>query len=423
MQQLSDNNFDGLFKKAAENYPLKTDNKNWDAVASKLHSNLSSSTVKSNKKWKYALLLMLLSGSAIFTYKFYNNSKGINNNSHNALSYLSKTKNAGLQYKRTITGSINQNKNNTLQSKITTSFKKILEQKKSVEKSISALNNKPAIGNSFYIQNNILMQTTALQKESNMNFQSPKISNTNEVTVNKADVVKNNNQSSVDIVAQNNDQNKKINSIESIKSQHIKVRPQPKTFYGEFYFAPDFSTVKSQKVNSPGYKVGVALGYRLSKHFSAELGLERLHTDFFTDAKYLDKSSLKYKPNTNLQEVNGKSKLTEVPLSIKYNFSKSDEHFFVTAGTALVRITHSENYNYYIKKNGEPREISKRFGALTATKFLSEVNFSAGYQTSISGVFHLKIQPYYQIPLKSLGVGNLPVTNFGINVGIIKDLK
>ena len=47
----------------------------------------------------------------------------------------------------------------------------------------------------------------------------------------------------------------------------------------------------------------------------------------------------------------------------------------------------------------------------------------AGYETKLSNWCGITIEPYYQIPACKLGVGKLPVTSFGINIGIVKDLK
>src|ERR1044072_6913353 len=64
MEQQSDNNLDELFQKAAEEYPLKTNNKNWDIVAAKLHPSPASLQTSKSKKWQYsALLFLLLRGS------------------------------------------------------------------------------------------------------------------------------------------------------------------------------------------------------------------------------------------------------------------------------------------------------------------------------------------------------------------------
>ena len=37
--------------------------------------------------------------------------------------------------------------------------------------------------------------------------------------------------------------------------------------------------------------------------------------------------------------------------------------------------------------------------------------------------YNLNIEPYYQLPIRSMGIGNLSVTSFGVNIGIVKDLK
>jgi len=66
MEQQSDNNLDALFQKAAEEYPLKTNNKNWGIVAAKLHSSSTIVQAKKSKKWQYAILLLLLLGGSFF---------------------------------------------------------------------------------------------------------------------------------------------------------------------------------------------------------------------------------------------------------------------------------------------------------------------------------------------------------------------
>jgi len=41
----------------------------------------------------------------------------------------------------------------------------------------------------------------------------------------------------------------------------------------------------------------------------------------------------------------------------------------------------------------------------------------------VAGSWSVKAEPYYQAPVKNFGVGKIPVSNFGIDIGIIKDLK
>jgi hypothetical protein len=216
----------------------------------------------------------------------------------------------------------------------------------------------------------------------------------------------------------------KAGNANTKKSNHIGLYPQPKTFYGTFFFAPNFATVKFQHINKPGYLIGIGFGYRINNRISAQIGLQRVQANFYSDAKYVDPSNLKLKPSLTLDDLNGNNKLTEVPVALKYVLFKNNYHFFGTAGTTVALITHTEKYDYdVIKNNGTPKDVYRTFSALTATKFLSSVNLSAGYETSVSNLFNIKVEPYFQAATKGLGVGNLPVSNFGVNIGIIKNLK
>ena len=429
MEQQSGNNLDALFQKAAEDYPLKTDNNNWAVVAAKLRNAAISSPAKS-RMWKYAAMLLVLFSAGGFLY-FHNKAVDDTDRLADYQSKIVSTKTIkqlpdDKEFKETSAAKTLQDQSN-----------KNISNNRFIKLSDNNLNSSSTSNTKLYEQKNItannkfesakiagvIKNLVSVQSEKSVsNTSTPQIfsGSVNNNTETKTDNVINNkniNQPSNEKAQNNETQNK------STESQQIKLAQQQKLLYGEIFFAPDFSTVKLQNVNAPGYNVGVAIGYKISKRFSAELGLERLHTDFYSNAKYLDKSHLKLKPNTTVQFVNGKSKLTEVPFDIKYNLSKKNEHFFVTIGTTVARITHTEKYNYRVIKDGTQHEASKHFGALTGTEFFSDINLSAGYQTKLSSSFSLKAAPYYQVPLKGLGVGNLPVTNFGVSIGIIKDLK
>lgn len=86
-------------------------------------------------------------------------------------------------------------------------------------------------------------------------------------------------------------------------------------------------------------------------------------------------------------------------------------------------ITHNEKYEYSVKKNGVEDDLSRNYSALTSPKYFTGVNVSAGYETRLYGMWNMKMEPYYQAPISDLGVGKLPVSNFGVNIGIIRDLK
>ena len=79
MKQQSDNNLDELFQKAAEEYPLKTNNRNWDIVAAKLQTSRTVLLNRKSRKWQYAFLLLLLLGGSLFIVDSLNKKQAISN--------------------------------------------------------------------------------------------------------------------------------------------------------------------------------------------------------------------------------------------------------------------------------------------------------------------------------------------------------
>jgi hypothetical protein len=120
--------------------------------------------------------------------------------------------------------------------------------------------------------------------------------------------------------------------------------------------------VKFQKIDKPGYKLGIALGYSINDRFDVEIGLQREHINFYSDGKYFERNALPIKSDDAiLSNVDGHSKITSVPVTLKYNFaSKKIGHFYTAAGINIVQITHTEVYDYIVSKNGTERDHSKK---------------------------------------------------------------
>ncbi len=403
-------NLEELFKKAADDYPLKTDNPDWDSVAAKLNSS-KIVAAKNVKVLKYAavMFLLLITSSIIYNYQFKlseNRKHGVKNSvaanvqlpeikkstqpkNHSAIQLAGKIKNSSSENFTIITNQSRQlmpSDQNLIADN--TDFK--TNQQKTKDELLLA----PVVKSNFA---NI---TNGSQLYLH-NVQQPGIS-VNEINFNNVDT---------------------ITSCKSAKTV-IKLHPVTAKFYGVLYASPEFSTVKFQHIDNPGNKIGVALGYKINKKLSVEIGLQREHINFYTEGKYFDTSAIKLKPNTVLNDVDGKSKLTSVPLTVKYNFSShKNAHFFAAAGVNAILVTHTERYNYSFSKNGVEGKHNRNYSWVTGPNYFTDIIASAGYETKLYRCFNIKVEPYYQIPLHNLGVGKVPVTSCGINIGIVKNLK
>ena len=422
MEQQSDNNLDALFQKAAEEYPLKTNNRNWGIVAAKLHISPNVLSTKKSGKWQYSILLLLLLGGSFFIVNSLNKKQAISHaNQQNSLSQKNKSYNKPQNENKTGNNqpleiyAKNNNENNNLAQITRASEPLVYSSNTDVSfKNKILINSEPL---NKEIDNSLAQIDLGLQPKLTANNLNSNINKFNKLKNNTLLITNEN-------IVQNLDKSNKAVNANNKKSKHINLLLQPKTFYGTFFFSPNFATIKFQHINKPGYSIGIGLGYRINNRISAEIGLQRIHANFYSDAKYVDTSNLKLKRAINLDALNGNNKLTEVPIALKYNLFKNNYHWFATSGTTVALITHNEKYDYNVSKNNKSsKDVYRKFSALTATKFFSSVNLSVGYETSVSNFFNVKVEPYFQAATQGLGIGNLPVNNFGVRIGIIKDLK
>lgn len=404
----NNDDFEKLFRKAAKGYPLKTDSANWDNLAAKLEASKKTAAKKNRRKYSLVALLLVFITGSLLIYKF--NTPINSNNTEEVVRSASasspvikpsvkhETQNreanvtakemvvvtqAVHTIKQMLPGEINiveRNTNKDISRLFNESFKTITNR------------NLPGI---IYNQNLVPLQSAnnaeAIQEE------DLKKETGSEMAADEAD--------------------------NTAGSKHIQLKPQ-KRIYGIAYGGPELTSVKFQRASSPGYRLGVALGYKINNRFNIEVGLQRERLDFYSDGKYIDTTLLRIKKDNSVEKAYGSSKVTSVPLRLKYNFwQKKNSHFFIGAGVNAVIITHSERYNYAVSKNGVPGYMSRHYSALTMPKYFSGITFSGGYQSKVAGSWSIKAEPYYQAPVKNFGVGRVPVSNFGIDIGIIKDLK
>jgi hypothetical protein len=413
--QHSNDNLDELFQRAAEDYPLRTDNKNWDLLASQLHKTAPAAS-KQSRKWQYtALLLLLLTGGFFLVNK----------------EVIKKPANKDV-VKKTEISSDSKKANEPVTKQDPPAFTsaenkmspdQVASNQKSPDYSLKQLYN-----NSFSASTGPLpgieQQAQVSQTQSNDEVASLNQQNNQPVIPDPIIPVIDNATSgnkTIDPVSQNDNEKK---TVSNTITRSVKLTGTPKTLYGSLFVAPELSTIKFQHINKIGYKIGVSLGYKINSHFNVEIGVQREHKNFFSDGKYFDKSNLKLRPSTSIESLNGSAKLTSVPVSIRYNFSsKNNGQFFATGGVSAVLVTHTEKYDCVVTKDGMPDKLLRNFSSLTGTKYFSGVNVSMGYETAVSKLFKLKVEPYYQMPVKNLGVGELPLTSFGMNIGIVKELK
>ncbi|MFC0773350.1 outer membrane beta-barrel protein [Terrimonas alba] len=196
---------------------------------------------------------------------------------------------------------------------------------------------------------------------------------------------------------------------------------QPKGLYAGVVAGPLFDEVKNQGLKKAGFSAGFVAGYKLNHRWSVESGVLFAKKPYFSVGKYfsMDKVGGSMPQGMEILSLEGKNVLLEIPLRVKYDFlQQSNHHFFSTAGLSSFINTNEKN-NYLVAMNGVQQSMISSYKNRSRTA-AATLDFSAGYEFKIGKSDHVRIEPYLQIPLKGMGVGSMPMKSSGIRLGITK---
>lgn len=185
--------------------------------------------------------------------------------------------------------------------------------------------------------------------------------------------------------------------------------------------SPDFSTVGSlSNFSDMGYKMGVAVEYRLTDNFSVSGGVIQ------SDVRYTAQGG-EYNPNQGYNgygnsrilpdETFARCLILDIPINLKYNFLNF-EHSRLYASTGIASyIMLNEEYDFKYDQNGEglPQSWNERTGT---GHLMSNVGFSIGFEYDIHPRWSLRAEPYVRLPLKGVGEGNVKLYSVGSFVSL-----
>lgn len=215
-------------------------------------------------------------------------------------------------------------------------------------------------------------------------------------------------------------------SVPDAKFASLNLGFTPAVRTKKFYFgivgAMDATTIHFQKVDRTGNRAGLLAGFVFSKKFSVETGFFSTKKSYYTSGEYFDKSKLGAPSTWVIIDVNGNCRMIEVPLALRYNFAQAPTgNWFATAGMRSY-IIQQENYEYdalYSSGTSGLHSYSYKTGQ---TRMAADVSLSAGYQWSLGGFADVRVEPFVQLPVRSMGVGNLKFTSAGVQVGLTRKM-
>lgn len=190
-------------------------------------------------------------------------------------------------------------------------------------------------------------------------------------------------------------------------------------FYAGAAASVDLTFIKFQKTTKPGFNAGIVAGYRFNKKWQVETGLIIDKKNYYTKGDYFDKSKVPYLNWVDLKSVSGYCSMYEIPLNARFNFREIKNHtWFASAGISSY-LMKKEYYNYGYNYNGSYH--NRDYTYTTPEKdWAAVINLSAGYELKAGTKNYLRFEPYYKIPVKGVGTGSLPLSSAGLNVAFTR---
>ena len=412
MQDMSPD-MEDLMRKASEAYPLKETDDRWDEIASKINAPAPKTERKKEsgyKKYFASIFLLLL---FLFLGFFFFNKTGVD-----------KFRKPGSILTDRPNQDIRPAQNNDLEK-----AKPLLTNK----------NNAPvqekAGKQHLYSERDKYKLSATKQKATDRNHVNKKNINADDEINNKLTPVFNDNEPAIILKERNTGINKSelpFNYPEpgvhpktfSFDRQNLVSSSQKKKggFYNSgFYYGlvagPELNTIKSQKIKRAGWNIGLVGGYYFNKKFSVETGIlfsQKYYTtmgDHFSMKEIGPAMPLAMK----IMAVDGYSKMIEIPLLFVYHFIQNNQRsFFSSAGFSSYVLTNESN-QYHASMNGTQAMM---YGTYKKNKqyFAASLDLGVGYARDLGNKNSIRFQPYLQIPLKGVGVGDLQIMGAGIRI-------
>ena len=123
-----------------------------------------------------------------------------------------------------------------------------------------------------------------------------------------------------------------------------------------------------------------------------------------------------------LMDVKGTSKVVEIPVHLRYDFSNKKDHcYFSSAGFSSYILTKESN-QYHTFLNGAEYML---YGTYKNNRgyFAASFDLAIGYEKNFGKKSNIRFQPYVQLPIKGIGVGNLHVMSAGVHIAITRSSR
>jgi hypothetical protein len=431
--QLLDDDMDELFRNAASQYPLKTGTGDWDALKNKLQQaenqlhTAAWNNVRDNRWYKAAVLLVLTSIFFIAVVPgLYNGELPVTDGASTVGVNIDNNIITENDVNRKISKKIGQHR--IVNSEQTN--------KQTSEQTVSQLRTRTKTSEqlttqTFSKKKNQPTTVSVIEKEESAMHHLPAVKRTSTaesitpVRIEKMQSIRYTDESPTATIAYVHMRNRPITAADSstttTPTETNPDIPVKKGIYAGIVLSPDITTVKMQRTSNIGYNVGLIAGYRISRKLALETGILWERKYYYSEGKYFSTKNIPIPSDTKVLDVDGWCNMYEIPLNIRYFFAANTKRTWYVNGGMSSYIMKKEAYNYKYETTGYVGNRDWEYRNATKDWF-SVIHLGIGYEHTAGILGTLRVEPYIKIPAAGIGIGSMPVTSFGVNIGLTRSL-
>lgn len=178
--------------------------------------------------------------------------------------------------------------------------------------------------------------------------------------------------------------------------------------------SPDISALKWKDLQGVGTSVGINLEYFIHPKWSVNLGFLYAFKTYQGEEDYSAFGSY-YQGKVALE---GNCFVFDVATDVRYYaFNRDLDRWYVSAGLSSYMMLREKYDLEYDAGNGYPEHKELDFKNKNSHPF-SVINLSIGYERDLSEKLSLQVAPYYKVPWRGVGEGEVNLKSAGVLIGL-----
>ncbi|MFH5832371.1 outer membrane beta-barrel protein [Halalkalibaculum sp. DA384] len=185
-----------------------------------------------------------------------------------------------------------------------------------------------------------------------------------------------------------------------------------------FVAGPDLSTVGGfSNFSDPGYKIGLAVEYRLAPRLSINSGIGQANVQYTARGREYKPPYGYWSNGIVADQTVAECAILEIPVNLKYDLLQFEKSRVYTSAGVASYIMLNEEYRFNYERD-DTGLVQSWKGKTGSRHWLSNITLSAGYELDMPGNWSVRAEPFVKLPLKEVGWGNVKLYSVGTSISL-----